>query len=246
MGVSPCRRPIMWNGLSRKFIIMIQSGALSLVLGPFHWRYFACNSNSIETLPCCNSVACHQIATNFCTCNNSTAVVPCTNFFSDHCIRIEVRGKPNFHRIWVAMEKTLVKQGLGRLSLLSVGWELHAKYCKKKWIPTKPRHIYLIYIYSLKEIMTAVCTGDNSTVVVAHVVYAICLATPNIWNYSTKAYEMSSFIMRFGWMNLNHWWHWPWCKEIDWPLTVLGPVSLTVFPSHFKFDGNSVSLSFPV
>ena len=65
----------------------------------------------METLPCCNSVRGHQIATNFCTCHDSTAVVPCTKFCSDHCIRIEVRANRNFHRIWIAMEKPLVKRG---------------------------------------------------------------------------------------------------------------------------------------
>ena len=74
--------------------------------------FFARNSNSMETSRCCNSVAGHQIATNFCTCHDSTAVVPCTKFCSDHCIRIEMRVKRNFlHRIWIAMEKPLLKRG---------------------------------------------------------------------------------------------------------------------------------------
>ena len=67
----------------------------------------------METSPCCDSVAGHQIATNFCTCHDSTAVVPCTKFCSDHFIRIEMRVKRNFHRIWIAMEKPLVKRGPG-------------------------------------------------------------------------------------------------------------------------------------
>ena len=67
----------------------------------------------METSPCCNSVASHQTATNFCTCHQSTAVVPCTKFCSDHPIRVEVRVKQNFHRIWIAMEKPLVKRGPG-------------------------------------------------------------------------------------------------------------------------------------
>ena len=64
----------------------------------------------METSPCHNSVAGHQIATNFCTCHDSTAVVPCTKFYCNHCIRIEVRVKRNFHPIWIAMEKPLVKR----------------------------------------------------------------------------------------------------------------------------------------
>ena len=58
--------------------------------GPFDWWFFACNLNSMETSPCCNSVTDHQIATNFCTCHDSTAVVPCTKFCSDHGFRIEI------------------------------------------------------------------------------------------------------------------------------------------------------------
>ena len=41
--------------------------------------------------------------------------MPCTNFCSDHPIRIEVRVKQNFHRIWIAMEKPLVKRGPGSI-----------------------------------------------------------------------------------------------------------------------------------
>ena len=72
--------------------------------------FLARNSNPMETSPCHNSVAGHQIATNFCTCHDSTAVVPCTKFCSDHCIRIEVSVKRNFHRIWIVMENPLVKR----------------------------------------------------------------------------------------------------------------------------------------
>ena len=69
----------------------------------------------METVSCHNSVAGHRIATIFCTCHDSTAVVPCTKFCSDHCIRIEVRVKRYFHRIWIAMEKTLVKRAPERV-----------------------------------------------------------------------------------------------------------------------------------
>ena len=79
--------------------------------GPISLTIFADNSNSMEILSCCNSVAGHQIATKFCTCHDSIAVMQCTKFGSDHHIRIEVRVKQSFHRIWIAMEKPLVKRG---------------------------------------------------------------------------------------------------------------------------------------
>ena len=69
----------------------------------------------MEISPCCNSVAVHHIATNFCTCHDSTAVVSCTKVCSDHYIRIEVRAKRNFHGIWSAMENPLVKRGPGQV-----------------------------------------------------------------------------------------------------------------------------------
>ena len=53
----------------------------------------------METSGCRNSVAGHQIETNFCTCHDSTAVVPCTKFCSDQGIIVDVRVKRNFHRI---------------------------------------------------------------------------------------------------------------------------------------------------
>ena len=43
----------------------------------------------------------------------TTAVVPYTKFCSDHGNGVEVRVKRNFHRIWIAMEKPLVKRGPG-------------------------------------------------------------------------------------------------------------------------------------
>ena len=67
----------------------------------------------MEISRCCNSPAGNQITINVCTCHDSTAVVPCAKFCSDHCIRIEVRVKQNVHRIWIAMDKLLVKRGPG-------------------------------------------------------------------------------------------------------------------------------------
>ena len=86
---------------------------------PVSLTIFARNSNSMETSPCCKSVAGHEIATNVCTCHDSTAVVARTKFCSDPCHRIEVRVKQNFPRIWIAMEKTLVKRGAQSVYLKS-------------------------------------------------------------------------------------------------------------------------------
>ena len=60
--------------------------------GPFQSGLFARNSNLRETSP---SMTGHRIATFFCPCHDNTAVVPCTKFSIDHCVRIEVRVKRN-------------------------------------------------------------------------------------------------------------------------------------------------------
>ena len=60
---------------------------------PVSLTFFARNWNSVKTSPCHSSVAAHQIAKIFCTCHDSTAVVPFTKFCCDRCIKIEVRVK---------------------------------------------------------------------------------------------------------------------------------------------------------
>ena len=51
----------------------------------------------------------HHIATNFYTCHDSKAVVPCARFHSDHFITISTRAEWNFHPIWILMEISFVK-----------------------------------------------------------------------------------------------------------------------------------------
>ena len=63
----------------------------------------------METLPCCNSITCHQITTKFCTGHDSTAVVTWAKLCSDHSVRTWMRVKWNFHHFWNVMEKLLVK-----------------------------------------------------------------------------------------------------------------------------------------
>ena len=67
------------------------------------------NSNSMDILLCCNTVTIHPIGTILCTCHDSRAVVACVRFYRDHCIRI-VKAKRNSYRIWIVMEKPLVKR----------------------------------------------------------------------------------------------------------------------------------------
>ena len=79
-------------------------------LGPVSLTIFARNLNSMKVTRWCNSTTGHQIATNFCTYHDSTAVVLCTKYWSDHCVRIRKTVMRNFHRIWNAMDKPLLKR----------------------------------------------------------------------------------------------------------------------------------------
>ena len=57
-------------------------------MGPVSLTIFARYSNWMETLPSCNYIVGHQTATNFCECHDSIAVVSCTKFCSDRCVKI--------------------------------------------------------------------------------------------------------------------------------------------------------------
>ena len=55
-------------------------------------KFKAGNSNSMDiSFDIIQLLDIHQIATNICTCHDSTAVVTCAKFCCDHFIRIEVR-----------------------------------------------------------------------------------------------------------------------------------------------------------
>ena len=75
----------------------------------FRVPYLAWNSNSMENMHCCKSMTDHQIATNFCTCHDSIAVMSCAKFRGNHFVRNGRTAKQNFHKIWIAMEKLQVK-----------------------------------------------------------------------------------------------------------------------------------------
>ena len=62
----------------------------------------------MEISVCCKSITGHQIATNFCTCHNSTAVVTWAKF-CDNFVRIQATAKWNWHWICIVMKKCLRK-----------------------------------------------------------------------------------------------------------------------------------------
>ena len=80
------------------------------ILGSVSLTMFVYISNSLEISPYCDSISGHQI----------TAVLSCTKFCSDRCVRIEVRVKrKKIHRIGIPMETPLVKRSPGRITILS-------------------------------------------------------------------------------------------------------------------------------
>ena len=55
----------------------------------------------------CNSFIGNEIVTRFCTCHDSTAVGACAKVCCDCYVRINVRARRNFRRIWIATENRL-------------------------------------------------------------------------------------------------------------------------------------------
>ena len=68
---------------------------------------FIQNSNSVKNL--WNYVNGNHITSNLSTWHDSLAVVPCAKFWSDYFIGIWKKHLWNFHRIWITLEKSLVK-----------------------------------------------------------------------------------------------------------------------------------------
>ena len=66
------------------------------------------NSNLMHISFCCNSLPGQQIATNFSTCHDSSAVVACAKFCSNHFTSICMRANCDFLLIWIVMENSLV------------------------------------------------------------------------------------------------------------------------------------------
>ena len=79
--------------------------------GPFHWRFFHHNSNSMEISFSCKLNYWYR---NKYISHGRTAVVPCAKFCSDHFIKMWMRVWWNSHHIWIVMEKICKWIGLHR------------------------------------------------------------------------------------------------------------------------------------
>ena len=62
--------------------------------------------NTVENSHYCYSIADCQIASNLCTCHDSTDVVSCASFCCNYFASIVMRARQNSYRIWIAMKKT--------------------------------------------------------------------------------------------------------------------------------------------
>ena len=66
------------------------------------------NSNPMANWFQCNFIVGHHITTKFCTCHDSTAVMPYAKFHSDQFPTTWMRAEWHFHRICITMEKWLL------------------------------------------------------------------------------------------------------------------------------------------
>ena len=104
---------------------------------PISRKIFHRDSYSTENWSLCNSIIgyhippkCCTFQDRCCTCHNSTAVVPCAKFHSDHFNTNPTREEWHFHRTWIIMDKLFKKMGpdLCRhtaLSCYNVAWWHH-------------------------------------------------------------------------------------------------------------------------
>ena len=76
---------------------------------PSHLWFCHHNSISTDISFCSNSNSDDLVSTKFCTCYDSTAVVPCAKICGDIIARNGITMKWNFNGIWIAMQKLWVK-----------------------------------------------------------------------------------------------------------------------------------------
>ena len=67
----------------------------------------------MENLFKCKAIVRYHIATKFCTYHNSTSVMPCAKFHSDHFTITWMGAEWNFHRNWIMIKKLFMKWAPG-------------------------------------------------------------------------------------------------------------------------------------
>ena len=98
---------------SKVFSFWWSHGSIITNLSPLHERFLLRNLNPIKNWNKCNYVIGNHNATQFCTCHDSTAVVLCAKFHSDHFNIACMRAEWNFHQIWITTENRLWNEPLG-------------------------------------------------------------------------------------------------------------------------------------
>ena len=107
-GDKPLSEPMIYRRIYASFGLNKLMPLINLSIAVTHFTNdFTHNSNLMEISFCCNSVPGHQIATKFCTLDDNSAVIPCTEYCSDSFIRIWLRA--NFSAIWIVIETSSVK-----------------------------------------------------------------------------------------------------------------------------------------
>ena len=99
------------------WLALVHSGAGA----HFTNNFFHHNSNVMEISFCSHPNTNKVIATIFGTWHDSWAVVACAKFCCDMVTSNWIRAKWNFHRIWIVMDKSLVKWAPGWL----LAWQHH-------------------------------------------------------------------------------------------------------------------------
>ena len=86
----------------------------------FHKQFFHRNQNLMEKWFKCNSIVGYHITTKFCTCHDSTAVMPCAKFDNNHPTTILMRAELNSQWIWITMAKSFVAKNVESIRVSGV------------------------------------------------------------------------------------------------------------------------------
>ena len=96
----------------QQFVFIIWSSYCHESWAHFIIRLFQWNSKSTTDLFSWYRIPGEMTVTNFDTCHDYTPVLSCAKFCSDRFVRIWMRAKRNFYRIWIVMGKSFSEFGL--------------------------------------------------------------------------------------------------------------------------------------
>ena len=130
---------------------------------------------------CFNITPLYGIVTKFCTCKDSTTVMPLAKFFSNHFIATWLGAKLNFIWIWIVMEKSFVKWAIGLGPIEYIPRIMHTVYIFVEVCHSSDVIMSMMasQIISVSIFGSAICSGRSKKTSKLHIT-GLCEENPPV------------------------------------------------------------------